>query len=156
MSSCRNFLKEKQLDDISVSGENIINNKQRWKCQMGNSDIFVSFMKLKYLQASVLSGFWFIRVKVFFLIIFKPELKWDHHLHRALILTCDKDRNEYVKYSQITKVSGLNFWTICKIFYVIFFPGYFCIWIAPVGLQKRTGSLSPVKNVRNLEMSNML
>lgn len=92
----------------------------------------------------------------FFKIIFKPELKWDHHLHRASILTCDKDRNEYVKYSQITKVSGLNFWTICKIFYVIFFPGYFCIWIAPVGLQKRTGSLSPVKNVRNLEMSNML
>lgn len=28
VSSCRNFLKEKQRDDISVSGENIINNKQ--------------------------------------------------------------------------------------------------------------------------------
>lgn len=28
MSCCRNFLKEKQGDDISVSGENLISNKQ--------------------------------------------------------------------------------------------------------------------------------
>lgn len=34
MSGRRNFLKEKQLDDISVSGENIISNKQQWKWQL--------------------------------------------------------------------------------------------------------------------------
>lgn len=39
-TSCRNFLKDKQLDDIRVSGENIINSKQQWKQQHGNSQMF--------------------------------------------------------------------------------------------------------------------
>ena len=56
MSSRRNFLKEKQRDDISVSGENIINNKQRWKWQLDKSDMFV-----KYLHGCVLTGFWFMK-----------------------------------------------------------------------------------------------
>lgn len=37
MTSCRNFLKEKQVDDIRVSGENIINNKQQWNRQLHES-----------------------------------------------------------------------------------------------------------------------
>jgi len=38
MTSCRNFLKEKQMDDIRVSGENIISNKQQWKWQLDKLD----------------------------------------------------------------------------------------------------------------------
>lgn len=50
MSGCRNFLKDKQRDDISVAGENIIGNKQWWKRPLRRTDIAVAVMKLLICQ----------------------------------------------------------------------------------------------------------
>lgn len=41
---------EKQRDDISAAGENMINNKQQWKWQLDKSDIFVAFTKVMISQ----------------------------------------------------------------------------------------------------------
>lgn len=54
MTSCRNFLKEKQRDDISVSGENIINNKQWWKRQLHKPHI--AFVKRLICRIRMTSG----------------------------------------------------------------------------------------------------
>lgn len=56
ISSCRNFLKYKQRDDISVAGENIISNKQRRKVQLHQTDIAVAFMKLLICQIFPICG----------------------------------------------------------------------------------------------------
>lgn len=56
MSGCRNFLKDKQRDDISVAGENIISNKQCWKQQLHQTDITVAFMKLLICQIFTICG----------------------------------------------------------------------------------------------------